>query len=230
MSLKRISWDTLELVIFDVDGTLYDQKRLRKKMLTVLIKYYLVRPWRYRDLLILYNFRKEREKRAGHLSKNLYLEQFVWCSEKMKVPVDKVMQVVEKWMFNCPNKYLRQFAYPGLTFFFNVLKEKKILTAIYSDYESEDKLKSMDLSASLVVSSTDKQVNGLKPLPNGLNYIISQLDIKDRNNCLFIGDRDDLDGVCSRQAGIPFLLVDKLAVNDDFYVELSNQLIISAKR
>ncbi|TKC59260.1 HAD family hydrolase [Pedobacter hiemivivus] len=230
MSVKNISWDTLELVIFDVDGTLYDQKRLRRKMLVALIKHYLVRPWRYRDLLILYHFRNEREKRGGAQFEDLYLQQFVWCAEKMNVPVTKVAKVIEKWMFNFPNRYLGQFTYPGIILFFNVLKQNKILTAIYSDYESADKLNSMGLRADIVVSSTDEQVNTLKPLPNGLNYIMSELDIKDKNNCLFIGDRDDLDGACSRQAGIPFLLVDKLAANNNFYEELSNQLIISAKK
>lgn len=230
MSLKNISWGTLELVIFDVDGTLYNQKSLRKKMLLALIRYYLIRPWKYRDVLILYHFRKEREKRSGTQCNELYLMQFKWCSEKMKVPVIKVQEVVEKWMFNFPNRYLAQLAYPGILRFFNLLKEKGIQTAIYSDYESDCKLQSMGLSADIVVSSTDKQVNALKPLPNGLNYILAQLSINDKNNCLFIGDRDDLDGACSIRAGIPFLLVDKLVANNDFYVELSNQLTDRPKR
>ncbi|MFC3559012.1 HAD family hydrolase [Pedobacter jamesrossensis] len=222
--MKNIYLDNIKLVIFDVDGTLYDQSKLRKKMLVELIRYYILRPWKFKDLLIVYHFRKEREKKAGQQIDNLQEEQYNWCATKINLPVSRIKEVVNKWIFNFPIKYLKESTYPGVNSFFSKLEQNGILTAIYSDYDSKLKLESMNLAAALLVSSTDENINAMKPLPNGLNYILSKLNIVDKNKCLFIGDRQELDGLCAEQAGIPFLLVDKEQAKDNFYKSLSNKL------
>lgn len=222
--MKNIHLDNLKLVIFDVDGTLYDQSKLRKKMLLELIRYYIFKPWRFKDLLIVYHFRKEREKKAGQQIDNLQEEQFNWCAEKINVPLSRIKEVVNKWIFNFPIKYLKESKYPDVNSFFSKLKDNGILTAIYSDYDSKLKLDSMDLSANLLVSSTDRDINAMKPLPNALNYILSKLNIEDKSKCLFIGDRQELDGACAERAGIPFLLIDRDIAKHSFYKSLSNKL------
>lgn len=222
--MSDIDWDKLKLVIFDVDGTLYDQSKLRTKMLLALIKHYLLRPWKFKELLILDHFRKEREKKAGFEGDDLQNGQYQWCADAANTTVEKVKQVVDKWIFDFPNRFLPQAIYPGVNDFFRDLEKNKILTAVYSDYDSERKLKEMNISAGLLVSSTDQGINAMKPLPNGLNYILSTLNIKDKDNCLFIGDRQELDGECARLAGVPFLLVDKQRAGVDFYRALSTKL------
>jgi putative hydrolase of the HAD superfamily len=222
--IDDITWDTLKLVIFDVDGTLYSQPKLRRKMFMAIIRYYILRPWKYKELLILYHFRKEREKKAGYHGDNLQEEQYVWCQQKSKSPLIRIKKVVDKWIFSFPNKYLKKCMYPGVELFFEDLERRGILTAIYSDYDAEKKLENMYLQADLIVSSTDAHINAFKPLPNGLNYITSKLGIKDKNNCLFLGDRKELDGECAKFAGIPFLFVNKKEAGVNFYKILSNQL------
>lgn len=228
--MKNIGWDKLELVIFDVDGTLYDQKKLRRRMLGALISYYIFRPWKYKDLLILYHFRKEREKKAGYQSHDLQLEQYSWVLQKVSSSVGYVNKVVDKWIFDVPNKFLKEYMYPGTTQFLNGLLEAGILTAIYSDYDAAKKMKSMDVSVDLIVSSTEPWINAFKPLPNGLNYILSDLKIKHADKCLFIGDREELDGKCSELAGIPFLLLKPENARIDFYKKLSEQLAKTRSR
>ncbi len=114
--------------------------------------------------------------------------------------------------------------YPDVSQFFTDLKAHGIKTAVYSDYNSGDKLKFMRLKVDMEVSSTDDRINSFKPLANGLSFIISALKVN-RENCLYIGDRFELDGLCAQYAGVPFLLVDKTNANKNFYAKLSEELV-----
>jgi FMN phosphatase YigB (HAD superfamily) len=223
--VRNILWNKLEVVIFDVDGTLYDQSKLRKKMMLALLGYYFLRPWKYKDLLILHHFRKEREGKSGFTGKDLQNEQYQWCADRMNISLDKVKVVIDKWIFDFPNKYLKECMYPGVDIFFETLDKKKISKAIYSDYDSIKKMKELGLSASFIVSSTDRDINSMKPLPKGLDYIVSALNINDRSNCLFLGDREELDGLCAESANIPFLLIDKKQARINLYEILSKKLL-----
>ena len=44
-----MNWDDVEGFIFDIDGTLYSQGKVRSRMLVRLMKYYLVRPARINE-------------------------------------------------------------------------------------------------------------------------------------------------------------------------------------
>lgn len=222
--MDNISLDDLKLIIFDVDGTLYDQSKLRKRMFFSIIKYYLVRPWRLNEILIIYHFRKEREKKHGFSSADLVNDQYRWCADKTNIPLDKVKKVIDKWIFDFPNQYLETAMFPDVRAFFHLIENKGILRAVYSDYDAKVKMEKMQLSADFIVSSTDVEVNAFKPLPNGINYILAKLNINNKANCLFIGDRPELDGACANNAGIPFLLVDKTNGKNNFYTLLLDKV------
>lgn len=221
MDRPGIDWKKIELVIFDVDGTLYNQSKLRKRMIFELIGYYMVRPWKYIDLVILYHFRKEREKKAGVIGSNLEKEQYQWCAEKTGIGIGIIQKVVERWIFEFPNKYLKSCRYPYVKEFFQILKDHQIKLAIYSDYDAIRKMKALDLKVDLMVSSTDSQINAMKPQPNGINYILKTLNVEDNKQCLFIGDRIELDGKCAENAQIPYLIIDQLQAKNKLYHSLS---------
>ncbi|WP_205499837.1 HAD family hydrolase [Rufibacter psychrotolerans] len=218
------NWEKIKAVIFDVDGTLYTQSRLRKKMLLALVRYYAVRPWRIKDLAILYHFRVEREKKAGFSLGNIEAAQYEWCAEKGSFSIPRIRQVIEHWMFRFPNQYLKACMYPGTKLFFTALGQNGLKTGIYSDYKAADKLKAMELSADIVVCSTDKEVDCLKPNPKGLLYIAEKLGVAPAE-CLFIGDRVELDAACAMQANMPYLIVEKKPFKQfDFYSNLEKTL------
>jgi len=223
--VHNISLNNLEVVIFDVDGTLYNQSHLRKKMLFSLMKHFIFRPWQVNELLILYHFRKEREKNKGFKGANLNEQQYIWCQQKTNQPINRIKEVVNKWIFTYPNQFLKACAYPGIHLFFKSLAEKNIRIAIYSDYDSIKKMQSMDLKADLYVSSTNANINAFKPNPDGLEFIFTELGIIDKNKCLFIGDRIELDGDCAKAAGMPFLLVNQENVNNSLFEDLSKQVL-----
>ncbi|KAA3436787.1 HAD family hydrolase [Rufibacter hautae] len=221
---STIDFNKVTTIIFDVDGTLYDQSKLRKKMALALLRYYALRPWKMKDVLILHHFRAEREKMAGATCGNLEKAQYDWCAAKGNFRPDRIRQVVDHWMFRFPTKYLASCTYPGVKSFFSVLRENNIKIGIYSDYEAVEKLKAMDLDADLVVSSTHKEVDRLKPNPEGLHYITQKMGVKPEN-CLFIGDREELDGECALKAGMPYLIVEKKPFNEfNFYDVLTKKL------
>ena len=223
MALKNsINWKQLKVIIFDVDGTLYDQSKLRKKMLKALLIHYVFRPWRLRDLLMLQKFRSEREKRPGYSCENLENKQYEWCLYKSTYPAEKLRSVVNYWMFNYPQKHLLSCRYPGVTDLFDRIRNNGLKIAIYSDYEAESKLEAMHLKADLVISSTHPNINALKPAPKALLHIADLMNVQ-IHECLFIGDRAELDGLCAVKAGMPYLIVAKKPLKKfDFFHRLKD--------
>lgn len=217
-----IDWEKIKVLILDVDGTLYNQSGLRRRMLYALLKYYLVRPTQLRDLLILYFFRSERGKKAGYCSNNLEIEQYLWCAAKIDAPLERIKKVVSKWMFEFPNPYLYACRYAELYPFLQLLKEHQIKVVIYSDYGAIDKLKALKIEADLVVASTDTEVNCLKPKPIALFHIMKHFGV-DSAECLYIGDRDELDGICAARAKIRYLNINKYN-SGTLYTVLANSL------
>ncbi len=221
---QEIDWNKIKVVIFDVDGTLYRQSKLRKKMLVSLLSYYSLRPWRLKEMLMLHHFRAEREKRTGNPCANLEEAQYAWCAAKGNFPVATIKKVIGKWIFTYPNQHLAGCIYPGTAAFFDALRRHGKKIAIYSDYKAEDKLKAMNLQADLVVASTDSEIDRLKPDPTALHYIMRKLGVSPEE-CLFIGDRQELDGACAINAEMPYLIVDKQPTDKfSFYSDLTKHI------
>ncbi|UPL50733.1 HAD family hydrolase [Hymenobacter sublimis] len=219
-----INWANLNCVIFDVDGTLYTQGKLRKRMLKSLLQYYGVRPWKLPELLMLRRFRAEREKQTAYAGPDLEADQYAWAARAGGYPVQQVRAVVERWMFQYPNQFLLPCRYPGVAGFFAALRARGISIGVYSDYPAQAKLAALELEADIVISSTDPAINRLKPHPQGLLHICQQLGLPPEQ-CLFIGDRPELDGACAEAAGMPYLIVEKQPFPTfTFYETLTNQL------
>lgn len=226
---QELDWTTIKAVIFDVDGTLYAQSKLRRRMLYDLLGHYALRPWRLDELLLLRRFRAEREKRPGHQGPGLESAQYAWCADNSRFSVAQVRAVVDRWMFRHPNQYLGSCAYPGTQSFFDALRQQGIKIGIYSDYPARDKLVALGLRADIVVSSTDPEIDQLKPNPQGLLHLAAALGLAPAE-CLFIGDRPELDGLCAERAGMPWLLVPRQPFDQfTFYHELTRTLAATSR-
>ena len=68
-------------VIFDVDGTLDDQRKLRLFMAWEMVFCVLRQPGRIAALRILWRFRRMREKHAAEASFDLESRQYVWPAQ-----------------------------------------------------------------------------------------------------------------------------------------------------
>lgn len=223
----KIDWSMLKAVIFDVDGTLYDQRALHRCMFLALVAYYLAHPWCLSDLKILRDFRREREKNTFEVVPDLENAQYIWGAQANGVSPRRVYDVVQKWIFRIPLRYILCCKYAGVSEFFDNLHSRGIPTVIFSDYPAAEKIAALRLSACSIFCATDKKINRFKPDPKGLFVIAGTLGVS-VEQCLLIGDRDDRDGDCARRAGMRYLIIERRCSGMDnrfqTYRQLNEQL------
>jgi phosphoglycolate phosphatase/putative hydrolase of the HAD superfamily len=226
-------WHKFKAVIFDVDGTLYDQKKLRRKIFFRLLGYYSLHSWKLRDLKILMDFRRLREKNIYTTDTNIREAQYLWAAKATGVSPQRVRELVNKWIYQIPLPYLSSCSFSGVKEFFSALQQQGILTVIFSDYPAEEKISALGLSNCLFFCSTDREIDCFKPNPKGLEVIVDKLGISIKQ-CLLIGDRKDRDGECARRAGMDYLIKEnkKSGKNYSFssYQELKQDLISSCNK
>lgn len=192
-----VPWDRFDLIIFDMDGTLYDQSRLRRRMLAML----LAEMARSRSMAVprlLRAFRRQRERLADAMEADFVRLQYVVPGHEP----DRVRAIVAEWMEERPLPLLRAFRAAGVAELFARLSESHVL-AIHSDYRAERKLAALGLAAQLTVAAED--VGRLKPDPAGLHWLMAQAKAEPART-LMIGDRDERDGEAARRAGVRALI------------------------
>lgn len=195
-----------QAVIFDVDGTLYSQTKLRLFMVLGMSKVLLWDPPRAADLKIVWNFRKIREKNRHLATWNLEEEQYNWGAKVSGVSPPGVRRVVQEWMYDRPLPYLARCRHRGVKELFTLLRDKRIRVGIFSDFPAHAKLEALGLDSDVVVTATQKEVSCLKPHPKGLLLTAAELNTPIKA-CLFIGDQDEKDGECARRAGMPYIIL-----------------------
>ncbi len=204
--MGRLLKELPKAVIFDVDGTLYDQPRLRRIMCRELVIHCFRSPVTgLRAIRILTAFRRLRERMPEMKVENIAEAQYSLTAQRVNYPLEKVRLIVHEWMFQRPLRYLPFCKFPGLVSFLDHLAIHKVTTAVFSDYPAQAKVQSMGLSFSILLDAEDARVDRLKPDPKGLELCTELLGLE-KTACLYIGDRDDRDGECARRAGMPYFL------------------------
>jgi len=174
--------------IFDLDGTLYFQKPVRRAMALRLMCYYAFRFWKIGELIELKNYRKKRETPEGI--------------------VDITSPAIERWLIDRPLKSVAKHADRVLCEFIQKQKVAGKTIIIYSDYPVEKKLAALGLEGYVdcTFSAGDDGVRCLKPDPRGINYIIAQTRIEPSETIL-VGDRMEKDGLCAKSVGMDYLIL-----------------------
>ena len=209
MSECRGSVFSYKAVVWDLDGTLYYQNKMRVTMLWKLVSFYALHPLRIKELLAVRKFRKVRElwDRPAS-SESLEEEQYEYTAKLMGLSPETVREAVETWIYDKPLKYIRACRDEGAARLFSLLKEKGIGCYIFSDYPIEEKLEALGLEADGCYAATDKRLGVLKPDPRGLELIMEDTGFKP-GDLLMIGDRDSKDGEAARRAGCDYLILPK---------------------
>ena len=197
-----MDFNKYDLYVFDVDGTLYYQNKLRLIMGKRLLMYYLFHPLKFKDLIIIKNFRSLRENAKD--TNGL----FDITAKKCNVSVSRVNEVIKKWIYENPIDALIASKDDTLLAIIDKLKANGKTVAIWSDYEADDKLKALKLSRDYVYTAEQERVGELKPSPKGLNLIMSDLNVP-KDKTIMIGDRMVKDGEAAKKAGCDYLILSK---------------------
>jgi putative hydrolase of the HAD superfamily len=205
-------WTSYHGVIFDLDGTLYMQRRLRQRMMLRLALELGPRPSRWREIKILRHFRTMREELADRDVKGIARLQYEETARALNLSPKAVEQVVAHWIHAAPLPYLRRRRAPGVKRFWDQLNAQGIKLAVCSDYPVDGKLQALGLTAPVTVCSEEPEVNVLKPNPSGLLLAARRMDLEP-DACLVIGDRPERDGEAAKRAGMNFLLFAPQALN-----------------
>ena len=195
-----IDWNSAELVVFDVDGTLYDQANLRVRMAGMLLRHSIMTA-STSTFRILGSYREWREELADEGSERFEEILLERLASRYRKPEDEIQKILSDWMEVRPLPFLKQYRYPGVKELFTQLRSAGKIIGILSDYPALDKLSNLELGADFVVSARDREVAALKPNPRGLRYLMAVAGVSPEATVM-IGDRAERDGEMGRRAGV----------------------------
>lgn len=192
--------------VLDFDGTLYHQLPLRICMALELLAHYATHPRKISELILIQNYRQLREKLFAADKKDFYIQQLKALEKKYKISVSEIENLLEFWFFEKPLKFIKKFQRKNLIE--SVIKHQKIgvKMIVYSDYPVNKKISAVDFTPDYTFYSDDELIKCMKPDSSGLKNILKLLNLKP-DEVLFIGDRDDRDGLCAKNAGVDYLNV-----------------------
>ncbi len=193
-----------QLIIWDLDGTLYYQKEFRCKMAKVMIKELCFKPKRWKELFLVLYYRRLREIwDISDVAPDLETRQYQKAGEKFGFSTDIAKKIVENWMQNIPLYYLGEFRDDTAAEIILKLQREKKKVVVYSDYPTEEKLEALGVWVENSFSPLQPEIGCLKPNPKGLNFIIKKYGIE-KSKVLMIGDRLEKDGKAALAAGIQY--------------------------
>lgn len=201
---KAIDWATIGLVIFDVDGTLYNQRILRLRMARdLLLRSALRLDWS--TIRILSSYRHIREELADAETDDFESVLIERTAAASRCAPSTVRAAVDEWIERRPLPYLRACRYPGIGELFAALQRRGTIVGILSDYPAKAKVTALGLTADVVVTAGDDAVRRLKPDPGGLLHVLATTGIR-REAAVMIGDRVERDGAIAERVGIHALI------------------------
>lgn len=197
---------SLRGIVFDLDGTLYRQGPLRRRMLVELALAPLAGPRRaLRTTRLLRAFRAEREhlRALGRGVAPLAALQYDTPATRLGVAADELRAAVQDWMFERPLRHLAPCARPGLADALAQLGDAGLALGVFSDYPVEQKLAALGVRDAFTVrlDAADPEVNAFKPHPRGFELAAERLGLAPAET-LYVGDRLDVDVAGAHAAGM----------------------------
>lgn len=202
--LSPSDWDDIELVAFDVDGTLYDSRSLRIRIARDMLVHAVLEQ-KLGFISVLRAYRRIREQLGDLEADDFEATLINRTATTASCSAETVRAIVEEWIEQRPLRYLAGCRYPGLLELFAGLRRSGKRVGILSDYPARAKLDALGLAADHVVSAGDDCVGFLKPHPRGIEFLITAAGAK-AGTTVLIGDRTERDGVVARRVGARALI------------------------
>lgn len=198
--------------IFDLDGTLYHQKPVRIEMALRLLFHYLIRPFKFRELLMLRDYRLLREQRFKAEETDFQKSQIAEIAQRYNTNTAAVEKIVDFWLIQKPLKILKRWCRDKVLSAIKTQQAKGTTIIVYSDYPVAEKLQALELQPNYSFWSSDNLIRCMKPDSKGLKNILKHLKLNPAE-VLYVGDRDDRDGLCASGAGVDYLDINNFEKN-----------------
>lgn len=186
-----LNLDGVELVSWDVDGTLYDMPRVKRAVIrAALLGLFSVRVVRnVREMRMLGRFRKAmaRVRSSGG----------VLGADGIPANRDAILAAEERWYGPAIGKVGLQ---PGVLELIEHFQTAGLRQIVVSDYRSEYKLARLGLQGRFEHAYAGETLGHLKPSAELFRRVVAEQGVAPER-VLHIGDREDTDGVAAREVG-----------------------------
>lgn len=218
----------VKAIVFDVDGTLYNQNIFRIFLVLDLLKHFILSPKKtLAALKVLKTYRKVHEEIRKDLNAvDLYNVQIKKTADLHKIHFDDANKIMEDWFHTKPLKHITYTKRKKLIETFKWFKENNIKTALLSDYPCERKAKALGVFEYVdeIKSSMDVDIDKLKPDAKGLLRVAEILNLKPAE-IMYVGDRYKIDIIGAKNAGyIPVLIGSKHDDKETYYISSLSEL------
>ena len=213
-------------ILFDVDGTLYHNSCLRFVVGFLMVLKALIRPFRMlEEIKIIKNYRCAQEWLRQNISTNALPPdaQLDRTVQTTGISREEISTCVSKWMEKIPLYFLPICSRRRLIRLIHCWDKLDVPMGVYSDYPSRDKLGKLGLKnlIPIVVYSGDPDVLSIKPAPRGFEIAAAKMGL-DPSQVVYVGDREDVDGVGAQNAGMtPIILGRNKKKNSNFKSRLT---------
>jgi len=197
-----VPWDSIRLIVFDVDGTLYSQRPVRIHMAIELLRDALLSRTS-RPIRVLSLYRKLFESLSAAEAPDFQVLLCDRVAGQIGVSSAEVAAIVEEWMVQRPLRQLLRARFPMLPELFAGIRRRGIAIGVLSDYPAVAKLAALGLYADHVLSADE--VGRPKPDPTGLIALMDRAGVA-ADQTVFIGDRVERDGLAAVRAGVLALI------------------------
>lgn len=208
---NHINNQNIKGILFDVDGTLYYQTPLR---LIMILNLFLSNFWRPKELkglikiISTYRWAQEQLRKNNISDGNNAQQQLILTVKKTGISTDKVAKTISEWFEKKPLKFIRICRRFGLKRTLIKLQTRGYKLGIFSDYPAKEKLSSLGVINffSTIVPAYHDEIQGFKPNTNGFIVAAEKMKLQP-SEILYIGDREEVDGVGATNAGMHVQMV-----------------------
>jgi HAD superfamily hydrolase (TIGR01549 family) len=220
-----LSHSRIKLVVFDVDGTLYRQGPVKRRMGLALLDGVARGHLTVDQVRLLRTYRRTREtvaERGGSPE-----DAVEATASALRCSRLDIVALEREWLLARPLAHLRAGSLPGVKELLDCLRDAGMSIIAWSDYPAHEKVEALGLDFDHVVCAADADVQALKPNPAGLLKAMACAGAN-ASETLVVGDRDERDGAAARAAGAEYVVVEH-GLDRDAIARVRRRISLCAK-